>query len=156
MSVAEFSVMAEFRHGRPRERLRAFLCSIYGYGGDNRDKRLARDLSAAAGRDITDRACRNLFEGHWPGDETFQAIVYRFGNRVLKVVFAPDIDPIVAELAEKEARLDRELQALRAHRREVQGIVEPRSYRREGDGGDAGEEAPGPVNLDLFDRGARQ
>ena len=150
MSLAEFSVMAENRHGRPRDRLKAFLCAFYGHGGDNRDKRLARDLSWVTGRDFTDRAARNLFEGHWPGDETWAAIVSRFGDSVLRVVFAPEINPVLAELAEKEARLDRELQALRAHRREVQGFDDDLPYRRERD---RGEDAPPPLEpvRDLFE-----
>jgi hypothetical protein len=151
MSLAEMHVMAEFRHGRPRDRLIAFLCSIYGYGGDNRDKRLARDLSIASGRDVTARTARNLFEGHWPGDETWAAIVRRFGDTVLRVVFDPEIAPVLAEIAEREARLDRELQALRARRREVQGPVGVHPDRREGSAGEAA--AVGPANLDLFEEG---
>lgn len=150
MSLAEFSVMAEFRHVRPRDRLRAFLCAVYGYGGDNRDKRLAVDLSRASGRDFSDRTARNLFEGHWPGDETWAAIVRRFGDRVLKVVFAPEIDPVLAELAEKEARLDRELEAIRARRREVQGVHRLGAAAPEGDRGEARADALAPVR-DLFD-----
>lgn len=150
MSLAEFSVMAEYRQGRPRDRLSAFLCSIYGYGGDNRDKRLARDLSRASGWEISDRAARNLFEGHWPGDETWAAIVRRFGDTVLRVVFAPEINPVLAELAEKEARLDRELRALRAHRREVQGFDDDLPDRRERDRSEATAPTLEPVR-DLFD-----
>lgn len=142
--------MAQNRQGRPRERLQAFLCALYGYGGDNRDKRLARDLSWASGRDISDRAARNLFEGHWPGDETWAAIVRRFGDTVLRVVFAPEINPVLAELAEKEARLDRELQALRAHRREVQGFDDDLPDRREGNRSEAAAAALEPVR-DLFE-----
>lgn len=149
MSFAEFSVMAESSHGRPRERLSAFLCAVYGFGGDNRDKRLAGELSKAAGRDISERAARNLFAGHWPGDETWAAIVRRFGDTVLRVVFAPEIQPVLAELAEKEARLDRELQALRARRREVQGFDAGYPDRREGDRGEA--LALEPPQPSLFD-----
>lgn len=150
MSLAEFSVMADFRQGRPRDRLSAFLSGVYGYGGENRDKRLARDLSVASGRNVTERAARNLFEGHWPGDDTLAAIVRRFGADVLRVLFAPEIDPVLAELEEREARLERELQAIQARRRAVAGAAEPRSFvlaRRQ----DQDEPVEGPPNLDLFE-----
>lgn len=150
MSLAEFSVMADFRHGRPRDRLSAFLCSVYGFGGQNRDARLARDLSAAAGRNVTERAARNLFEGHWPGDDTWAAIVRRFGSDVLRVVFAPEIDPVLAELQEREARLERELQAIQARRRAVAGSPEPRTFLLAGDQ-DQADPLEGPPNLDLFE-----
>lgn len=148
MTVMEFSVMAESSHARPKERLSAFLCSIYGFGGDNRDKRLARDLSDASDRDISERSARNLFEGHWPGDETWAAIVSRFGKTVLDVVFAPEIDPVLAELREREAVLDRELQAIRARRREVQGFGPDYPRRREGDCGQ--DDALAPAQPSLF------
>jgi hypothetical protein len=141
--------MAGFGHERPRDRLRAYLTSLYGHGGDNRDKRLARELSAASGRDVSDRVCRNLFAGHWPGDETWAALVRRYGADLLRVVFAPDIDPVLAELQEREARLARELQAIQARRREVAGLVEPRAFALAGDQDQA--EPLGPPNLDLFE-----
>jgi hypothetical protein len=149
MSLAEFSVMADFRQGRPRDRLRAFLSAVYGHGGEGRDKRLARDLSTAAGRNVTERAARNLFAGHWPGDDTWAAIVRRFGTDVLRVVFAPEIDPVLAELQEREARLERELQAIQARRRAVAGAVEPRTFVLAGDQ-DQADPLDGPPNLDLF------
>jgi hypothetical protein len=152
MSDWTVNSMAELRHGRPRDRVKDFLCSIYGYGGENRDKRLAQDLSKASQKDITERAARNLFEGHWPGDETFGAIVNRFGKTFLDVVFAPEIEPVLAELSEKEARLDRELQALRARRREVQGLVADVTHRREGIGGEDRADAVAPAERDLFER----
>ena len=140
MSLAEFSVMAEFRHARPRERLSAYLARVYGLGGQNRDKRLARDIA------VSDRQARNLFEGHWPGDETWAALVRRFGTDVLRVVFAPEIEPVLAELQDREARLERELQAIQARRREVAGSPEPRAFILAGD-----EDQNGPLNLDLFE-----
>lgn len=136
--------MADFGYGRPRDRLSAFLTSVYGYGGENRHKRLARDLSAASGRNVTDRAARNLFEGHWPGDETWAALVRRFGADVLRVVFAPEIDPVLAELQEREARLARELEAIQARRRAVSGVAEPRSFVLAG-----GEDQADPAQLTL-------
>jgi hypothetical protein len=150
MSFAEFSVMADFRHGRPRERLSAFLAGVYGYGGDNRDKRLARDLAAVGAAQFTDRAARNLFAGHWPGDETWAALVRRFGTDLLRVVFAPEIHPVLAELEDREARLARELQAIQARRREVAGVAEPRPFALAGD-----QDQTEPLNLDLFE-GAQQ
>jgi hypothetical protein len=146
MSLAEFSVMADSRQGRPKDRLKRFLVGIYGHGGENRDKRLARDLSEAAGRNITDRTARNLFEGHWPGDETWAAIVRRFGQDVLRVVFAPEIEPVLAELQEREARLARELAALQARRREVAGFAEPRPFVVAGD-----QDQAEALTRDLFD-----
>jgi hypothetical protein len=140
MSLAEFSVMADFRHGRPRDRLRAFLQAMYGHGGENRDKRLARDLA------ITDRAARNLFAGHWPGDETFAAIVRRFGRDVVRILTEPEIDPILAELAEREARLERELAAARLRRREAEGFVAIDEGRRAG-----GLVEVDPAQLSLFE-----
>lgn len=136
--------MAEFRQARPRDRLSAYLASIYGNGGQNRDKRLAVDLG------MSDRAARNLFAGHWPGDETWAALVRRFGSDLLRVVFAPEIDPVLAELQEREARLARELQAIQARRREVAGLSEPRSFVLAG-GENQAEPLDGPPNLDLFE-----
>lgn len=146
MSLSEFSVMAGFRHGRPRDRLSAFLVGIYGYGGDNRDKRLARDLASVGATQFTDRAARNLFAGHWPGDETWAALVRRFGTDLLRVVFAPEIHPVLAELEDREARLARELQAIQARRREVAGVAEPRAFVLAGD-----QDQAEPLNLDLFE-----
>lgn len=132
------SRMAENYQGRPRERLSAFLRQMYP--GLGRDKRLAADLKISA------RSARNLFEDHWPNDDTYAAILRRFGRSVARVLTEPDIDPVLAELTEKEARLARELEQARALRREVEGLVEsvPRGL--------AGDEAEvGPLNLDLFE-----
>lgn len=107
--------MAAIRQTLPRHRLGAFLRSRYGHSAYGRHQHLARELG------VTDRTARNLFEDHWPGDETWAAIVRRFGNDVLRAVFAPEIEPILAELTEKEARLAQELESLQARRREVQG-----------------------------------
>lgn len=143
MTYEAISGMAKNYHGRPRERLSAYLRQMYQ--GTGRDKRLASDLEISA------RAARNLFEDHWPGDDTFAAILRRFGEDVWRVICAPEIAPVLAELSEREARLARELEGLRARRREVEGLVEGRSYRV----ADPDAEPSGPVNLDLFD-GARQ
>lgn len=116
--------MAEFHLDRPKERLGAFLRTIYGHGGDNRDKRLARDLASVGLDRMTDRAARNLFENHWPGDETWAAIVRRFGADVLRAVFAPEIAPVLAELTETEVRLERELERARAHKRALARVQE--------------------------------
>jgi hypothetical protein len=132
--------MAKNYHGRPRERLSAYLRQMYP--GVGRDKRLAMDLEISA------RSARNLFEDHWPGDDTFAAILRRFGEDVWRVICAPEIAPVLAELTEEEARLARELEGLRARRREVQGLVERRSYRM---AAMDDEPALGPPNLDLFE-----
>lgn len=135
--------MAKNHQGRPRDRLSSYLDLMFP--GVGRDKRLAAELR------ISPRAARNLFAGHWPGDETWAAIVRRFGADVLRVVFSPEIDPIAAELAEKERRLDRELQALRARRRAVEGLVPSDPHRREGDRREAAAPLDGPPNGDLFE-----
>lgn len=147
MTFADGTFMAKNYHSRPRERLGWFLRQMYP--GAGRDKRLASDLSDRE-FEITARAARNLFEDHWPGDETWAAIVRRFGDRVWRVVMAPEIEPVLAELAEEEARLVRDLERTRAHRREVQGLVEGRSF---GVAGDPSEDPAqiGPPNLDLFE-----
>lgn len=117
MTATGVTFMGKEHQGRPRERLRAYLEERYpGFG---RDKRLAVDLGASA------KVARNLFAGHWPGDETWAAIVRRFGADVLRVVFAPEIAPVLAELQEREARLARELEGLRAKRRTLEGAREP-------------------------------
>lgn len=140
MTATDWHGMAKNYHGaRPRERLSAYLRQMYQ--GVGRDKRLARDL------EISPRAARNLFEDHWPGDDTFAAILRRFGEDVWRVLCAPEIEPVLAQLTEEEARLARELEGLRARRREVQGLVERRSYRVD----EADAEPLGPLNRDLFE-----
>lgn len=138
MSLAGMSVMAENYQGRPRERLSAYLRRQYPMVG--RDKQLARELGTSP------RAARNLFEDHWPGDETWGAIVRRFGEDVLRAVFAPEIEPILAELTEKEARLAKELESLQARRREVQGDRRSFAVVVVADQAEAPE-----LNLDLFE-----
>lgn len=140
MTATDFHGMAKSYHGRPRERLSAYLRQMYQ--GVGRDKRLAADLEISA------RAARNLFEDHWPGDDTFAAILRRYGQDVWRVICAPEIAPVLVEFDEREARLARELEGVRARRREIEGLVESHAYRLAG----IQEEAPGPVNLDLFDR----
>jgi|GEM_PF-2717924 hypothetical protein len=139
MTSTGLTLMAKNHHARPRERLSAYLAQRYP--GVGRDKRLAADLRTSP------RAARNLFEGHWPGDETWAAIVRRFGQDVLRVVFAPEIDPVLAEIREREARLARELEGLRARRREVEGLGEPGAFVLAAGPDQAPAEAVGP---DLF------
>ena len=139
MTYEAVSVMAKNYHGRPRDRLSAYLRQMYQ--GAGRDKRLAADLEISA------RAARNLFEDHWPGDDTFAAILRRFGTDVWRVICVPEIAPVLAELSDREARLERELEAARARRREMAGLAEVRSYIV----AEPEEEAPGPLNLDLFE-----
>lgn len=139
MTYEAVTGMAKNYHGRPRERLSAYLRQMYQ--GTGRDKRLASDLA------ISPKAARNLFEDHWPGDDTFEAILRRFGNDVVRVVCTPAIAPVLAELTEREARLARQLAEATARRRQAEGLLEGASYRLDGDE----EEAPGPVNLDLFE-----
>lgn len=151
MTYLGASDMADFGYGRPRDRLSAYLRSIYGHGGEQQNKRLARDLSRASGRNVTERAARNLFAGHWPGDETWAALVRRFGADLLRVVFSPEIAPVLAEIQERETRLARELQALQARRREVQGLGEPRAFVLAGGADQAETPLDGPPNGDLFE-----
>lgn len=125
----------------PRQRLGSFLRQQYP--GLGRDKRLAADLT------VSPRTARNLFEDHWPSDDTFAAIVRRFGEDLWRVLVAPEIAPVLADLEEKEARLERELEGLRSRRREVAGRVVGYPHRRQGD--HAGLEAPGPLTRDLFE-----
>jgi hypothetical protein len=139
MTATGVTFMAENYQARPRERLGAYLERMYP--GPGRDKRLAVDIATSP------RAARNLFAGHWPGDETMAAIVRRFGNDVLRVLFAPEIDPVVAELEEREARLARELEGLRAQKRAVQGSGKLGAVLLDGDP----DQAPAPL-LDLIER----
>lgn len=124
MTATGVQLMAKNRQLRPRERLGWFLREQYP--GPGREKRLARDL------DIAPRTARNLFEDHWPNDDTFEAILRRFGKNVWRAVCAPSIEPILAELTEREARLARELDALRSHREAVEGHLEGSSRRLAG------------------------
>lgn len=139
MTATGIPIMAENSQTlRPRERLGWFLRSQYP--GVGRDKRLAVDLA------VSPRTARNLFEDHWPSDDTFGAIVRRFGEDVWRVLCAPEIGPVLAELTEREATLARELEGLRARRRQVEGLVEGRPGRRTDDRA-ADREAPAQLSL---------
>lgn len=142
MTATGVTFMAKNGQLRPRERLGWFLREQYT--GPGREKRLAQDL------DIAPRTARNLFEDHWPNDETFEAILRRFGKHVWRVVCAPAIDPVLAELTEEETRLARKLDAIRSHREAVEGLLEGRSYRLAG-AADENDE----IQLSLFE-GPRQ
>jgi hypothetical protein len=98
---------------RPRNRLAEYLSRQYR--GAHRTKALAGDVGC------TPKAAENILNGHWPNDLHFAAIVRRFGRDVLDAIFLPEIDPVLARLAVKEAELDRALQAARARRRQVEG-----------------------------------
>lgn len=135
--------MAKNGHGRPRDRLSRYL--LQKYPGVGAIKRMACDLQTSP------RAARNLFEGHWPGDDTWAAIVRRFGADVLRVVFAPEIDPVLAEIEEREARLARELEGLRAEKKTLAGAREPVAFLLDA-GSDQGAAAPALV---LFDEAGR-
>lgn len=119
--------MANEFHDRPRARLSAYLADRYpGFG---RDKRLAMDIGTSP------KAARNLFAGHWPGDETWAAIVRRFGKDVLAAVFEPEIDQVLARLTIEERQLEERLNEIRARRRQARGALEGHSGR-----GDAADE----------------
>jgi hypothetical protein len=97
---------------RPRERLRAFLVARYG----NRPTELARDLNFGVKR------AENLLNGHWPADDlTLAAIISRFGKDLWDAVFAPDVDQVLAQLKEQEARLEEELARTRERLRRAAG-----------------------------------
>jgi hypothetical protein len=102
---------------RPRDRLRHFLRRKYI--GAHATKALARDMNATA------KAAENALNGHWPSDTHLAAIIRRFGHDLLDAVFAPEIEPVLAQLQIEERALDEQLQAARARRRQV----EDRSFR---------------------------
>lgn len=115
MTSIRDSFMGPHSHGsRPRDRLRAFLADQYS--GAHAAKCLARDLRC------TPKAAENMLGGHWPGDLHLGAIVRRFGRDVWDVVFEPEIEPVLARLKEEERRIDRQLHAARARRRQVEGV----------------------------------
>lgn len=99
--------------GRPRERLQHFL--RHQYRGAHATKTLARDMGS------TPKAAENALNGHWPSDLHMAAIVRRFGRDLWSAVFEPEIEPVLARLQEEERRLDEQLQAARARRRQVEG-----------------------------------
>lgn len=143
MTATGFPIMAKNSQTlRPRERLGWFLRAQYP--GVGRDKRLATDLA------VSPRTARNLFEDHWPSDDTFGAIVRRFGEDVWRVLCAPELGPVLAELTEREATLARELEGLRARRRQVEGLVESRPGSGRGRRTSDGEEAA-QLTLPLFE-----
>lgn len=112
--------MGEFTQGRramaderPRERLGRFLRDKFR--GSGAVKRLAATIEA------TPKVAENAMLGHWPGDDTFAAIVRAFGRDVLDAVFAPEIEPVLAKLKEQERRLEEQLAEARARRRQAEG-----------------------------------
>lgn len=111
MTSADGYFMGDFPQLRPRTRLNAYLQRQY------------RSVSAMAyDVRLSRKQAENLLVGcHWPSDTTFAALVRRFGKDLLEAVFNPEIDPVVARLEEEERQLDRQLQAVRARRRQATG-----------------------------------
>lgn len=139
MTATGVTFMGELSHMRPRQRLGWLLRQAFpGVGG-------AKRLASRVG--ISEKSARNLFADHWPGDETFAAIFRTLGEDVQRIVLAPEIDPVLAELAEREARLDRELRAIQARRRQAASLVQGRPRRGEG----TAEDGPDPAQLSLFE-----
>lgn len=113
MTSAGVRSMGLFPHeiDRPRARLSRFLREHYS--GAHAVKRLARDLGASP------KAAENMLCEHWPNDLHLAAIVRRFGKDIWSAVFEPEIAPVLARLEGEERRLDRQLQAIRAQRRQM-------------------------------------
>lgn len=113
MTSVELDCMGEIPQSRPKHRLNAYLRERY------------RSVSAMAyDARLPRKTAENLLVGCcWPSDTTFAALVRRFGHDLLDALFAPEIEPVVARLEEKERQLAREFQAVRARRHEAQGRV---------------------------------
>lgn len=113
MTATGISRMGFVPHDRLRERLGRFLADHYR--GPLAVARLSNDLACSR------KTAENLLLAHWPNDLTFAAILRRFGKDVWSSVFAPEIEPVLAKLEAEERRLERELEAKRAQRRQVAG-----------------------------------
>lgn len=94
------------------DRLSEFLRAQYP---SEREKRLARDIGCDP------RTAKNLLNRHWPSARHLRAIVQRFGRDVIDAVFAVEIDPIDARLAQEERALAEKLALVTARRRQVTG-----------------------------------
>jgi hypothetical protein len=104
------------RPERPRERLRLFL-HARGYRG--------RPTALAAELKVPLKAAENLLDGHWPADDLKLAAMFsRFGKALYDAVFAPDVDEVLAQLKEREARLEQELAQTRSRLRQAEGRSE--------------------------------
>lgn len=114
MTSTEFVFMGENPHDRPRQRLRTYLREQYR--GPRHVMRMAYDVGCSR------KTAENILDGeHWPNDLTFASIVRRFGRDLLEAIFNPEIDPVVARLEEEERHLDRQLQAIRAKKKQASG-----------------------------------
>ena len=116
MTYAERNFMGTESHGcqdRPRQRLAIYLRGQYRR--DHRTKRLAADINATA------KTAENILNGHWPSDMHLAAIVRRFGEDVLRAVFAPEIEPELARLDQEERELEEALELVRQRRRQAAG-----------------------------------
>lgn len=114
MTATGMSFVGRDAQGRPRERLRKYLRDHYT--GPRHVMRMSYDIGCSR------KTAENILDGeHWPNDLTFAAIVRRFGRDLLDAIFNPEIDPVVARLEEEERQLDRQLQAIRAQKKQAAG-----------------------------------
>lgn len=114
MTSTGYGFMGDNPHNRPRQRLRAYLRAHYD--GPRSVMRMSYDVGCSR------KTAENILDGeHWPNDLTFAAIVRRFGKDLLEAIFNPEIDPVVARLEEEERQLDRQLQAIRAKKKQAAG-----------------------------------
>lgn len=114
MTATGLDFMGETPHDRPRQRLRSYLREQYR--GPRSVMRMSYDVGCSR------KTAENILDGeHWPNDLTFAAIVRRFGRDLLDAIFNPEIDPVVARLEEEERQLDRQLQAIRAQKKQAAG-----------------------------------
>lgn len=114
MTATGMSFVGRDAQGRPRERLRSYLRDHYA--GPRHVMRMSHEIGCSR------KTAENILDGeHWPNDLTFAAIVRRFGRDLLEAIFNPEIDPVVARLEEEERQLDRQLQAIRAKKKQASG-----------------------------------
>lgn len=92
---------------RPRERLAAFLAEQYR-GVPLRIQTLAYELGVSA------KVAENLFNGHWPNDLVFEALVRRFGQALIDAIAGPVIDEEAARIRAEARKHIKALDALRA------------------------------------------